>query len=61
MANLLTAKASRVPTGLLFGRYAISATHRDPYHLYVARLRQPPTKGRSLRLSRGRWPIEQYF
>jgi SRSO17 transposase len=33
----------------------------DPYHLYVAWLKQPPTKGRSLRLSRGRWPIEQYF
>jgi SRSO17 transposase len=33
----------------------------DPYHVYVAWLKQPPTKGRSLRLSRGRWPIEQYF
>jgi len=33
----------------------------DPYHVHVAWLRQPPTKGRTLRLSRGRWPIEQYF
>jgi SRSO17 transposase len=33
----------------------------EPYHVYVAWLNQPPTKGRSLRLSRGRWPIEQYF
>ncbi len=33
----------------------------DPYHVYVACLKQTPAKGRSLRLSRGRWPIEQYF
>jgi SRSO17 transposase len=33
----------------------------DPYHVYIAWLKQPPTKGRNLRLSRGRWPIEQYF
>jgi SRSO17 transposase len=33
----------------------------DPYHVYVGWLKQPPTKGRCLRLSRGRWPIEQYF
>jgi SRSO17 transposase len=33
----------------------------DPYHVYVACLKQPPAKGRTLRLSRGRWPIEQYF
>lgn len=33
----------------------------DPYHLYVAWLRQPPSQGRMLRLGRGRWPIEQYF
>jgi len=33
----------------------------DPYHIYIARLKQPPTKGRSLRLSRARWHIEQYF
>jgi SRSO17 transposase len=35
--------------------------HTDPYHVYVAWLKQPPAKGRMLRLSRGRWPIEQYF
>ena len=33
----------------------------DPYHVYVAWLKQPPAKGRTLRWSRGRWPIEQYF
>jgi SRSO17 transposase len=33
----------------------------DPYHIYVAWLKQPPAKGRALRLSRGRWTIEQYF
>jgi SRSO17 transposase len=33
----------------------------DPYHVYIARLKQPPAKGRSLRLSRARWHIEQYF
>ncbi len=33
----------------------------DPYHVYVGWLKQPPNKGRCLRLSRGRWPIEQYF
>jgi SRSO17 transposase len=33
----------------------------DPYHVYVAWLHHPPAKGRALRLSRGRWPIEQYF
>jgi SRSO17 transposase len=33
----------------------------DPCHVYVAWLKQPPAKGRILRLSRGRWPIEQYF
>jgi SRSO17 transposase len=37
------------------------AGQADPYHLYVAWLKQPPAKGRALRLSRGRWPIEQYF
>jgi SRSO17 transposase len=37
------------------------AGQTDPYHVYVAWLKQAPTKGRSLRLSRGRWPIEQYF
>lgn len=34
---------------------------KDPYHIYIAWLKQPPAKGRMLRLSRGRWPIEQYF
>ena len=34
---------------------------KEPYHVYIAHLHQAPTKGRSLRLSRGRWPIEQYF
>jgi len=33
----------------------------DPYHVYVASLKQAPAKGRALRLSRGRWQIEQYF
>jgi SRSO17 transposase len=33
----------------------------DPYHVYIGWLKQPPAKGRMLRLSRGRWPIEQYF
>jgi SRSO17 transposase len=33
----------------------------DPHQVYVAWLKQPPAKGRALRLSRGRWPIEQYF
>jgi SRSO17 transposase len=37
------------------------AGQADPYHVYVAWLKQPPAKGRMLRLSRGRWPIEQYF
>lgn len=37
------------------------AGQKDPYHVYIAWLKQPPAKGRMLRLSRGRWPIEQYF
>ena len=37
------------------------AGQADPYHVYLAWLKQPPAKGRMLRLSRGRWPIEQYF
>lgn len=37
------------------------AGQADPYHVYIAWLKQPPAKGRMLRLSRGRWPIEQYF
>ncbi len=37
------------------------AGQADPYHVYLAWLKQPPAKGRMLRLGRGRWPIEQYF
>jgi len=33
----------------------------DPYHLYLARLKNQPTPTRCLRLSRGRFPIEQFF
>jgi hypothetical protein len=32
-----------------------------PCHIYVAVLHRAPSVARSLRLSRGRWPIEQYF
>ena len=32
-----------------------------PYHCYLAQLDRPPQKGRCLRLSRGRFAIEQYF
>lgn len=32
-----------------------------PYHCYLAQLDRPPQKARSLRLSRGRFAIEQYF
>lgn len=32
-----------------------------PYHRYLARLKTPPTPMRCLRLSRGRFPIEQFF
>jgi SRSO17 transposase len=32
-----------------------------PYHIYVAVLHRQPTVARCLKLSRGRWPIEQYF
>lgn len=32
-----------------------------PYHLYLAWLKQPPSAPRCLRLSRGRFPIEQFF
>jgi SRSO17 transposase len=32
-----------------------------PYHLYLAWLRQPPSAARCLRLSRGRFRIEQFF
>jgi SRSO17 transposase len=33
----------------------------EPYHLYLAWLRHPPSAARCLRLSRGRFPIEQFF
>jgi SRSO17 transposase len=33
----------------------------DPYHLYLAWLKTKPTAPRCLRLSRGRFPIEQFF
>lgn len=33
----------------------------NPYHLYLAWLKQPPSPARCLRLSRGRFPIEQFF
>jgi SRSO17 transposase len=32
-----------------------------PYHCYLAQLDRPPQTGRCLRLSRGRFAIEQYF
>lgn len=32
-----------------------------PYHCYLAELHSTPDKVRCLKLSRGRWPIEQYF
>jgi SRSO17 transposase len=35
--------------------------HADPYHLYLAWLKDTPAPARCLRLSRSRWPIEQYF
>ena len=33
----------------------------EPYHLYLAWLKQPPSAARCLRLSRGRFPVEQFF
>jgi SRSO17 transposase len=33
----------------------------DPYHLYLAWFKTQPTAKRCLRLSRGRFPVEQYF
>ena len=33
----------------------------EPYHCYLAWLKQEPTTARCLRLSRSRWQIEQYF
>jgi SRSO17 transposase len=33
----------------------------DPYHLYLAWFKAKPTPARCLRLSRGRFPVEQFF
>jgi SRSO17 transposase len=33
----------------------------EPYHLYLAWLKRPPSPARCLRLSRGRFPVEQFF
>jgi SRSO17 transposase len=33
----------------------------SPYHYYLAHFKDKPTKARSLKLSRSRWHIEQYF
>ena len=33
----------------------------EPYHYYLAHLKSPPQRSRCLRLSRGRYHIEQYF
>lgn len=33
----------------------------EPYHYYLAHFHTPPTTARCLRLSRGRWRVEQYF
>jgi SRSO17 transposase len=33
----------------------------DPYHLYLAWFKTKPTAARCLRLSRGRFPVEQFF
>lgn len=33
----------------------------EPYHCFVMHLHRPPSKALCLRLSRGRWHIEQYF
>jgi SRSO17 transposase len=33
----------------------------DPYHLYLAWFKTKPNPQRSLRLSRGRFPVEQFF
>jgi SRSO17 transposase len=37
------------------------ASDATPYHLYLAWLKTPPTPQRCLRLSRGRFPVEQFF
>jgi SRSO17 transposase len=35
--------------------------HENPYHLYLASLKVPPTAKRCVQLSRGRFAIEQFF
>lgn len=35
--------------------------HAEPYHLYLASFKSAPAAQRCLRLSRGRFPIEQFF
>ena len=37
------------------------AEQAEPYHCYLLHLHRSPTKAQCLRLSRGRWHIEQYF
>src|SRR5579863_8622792 len=37
------------------------AGEAEPYHYALAHLHQPPRRARCLRLSRSRWPVEQYF
>lgn len=37
------------------------AGHENPYHLYLASLKAPPTAKRCVQLSRGRFAIEQFF
>ena len=34
---------------------------QEPYHLYLASLKDPPQACRCLKLSRGRFPVEQFF
>jgi SRSO17 transposase len=33
----------------------------EPYHYYLAHFHKPPSRARSLKLSRSRWHVEQYF
>ena len=37
------------------------ADEPEPYHYALAHWRQVPRRARCLRLSRARWPVEQYF
>jgi SRSO17 transposase len=37
------------------------AGEKEPYHYYLAHFEREPTKARSLKLSRSRWHVEQYF